>query len=100
MNFLVIQTAFLGDLVLTTSLINALRTLHPGCHITVVTVPSAAPVLAGLPGVDTIAYDKRGTRLLAGLWALRQKFGGRQFDTERQREASLWQKVPVPALQR
>jgi heptosyltransferase-2 len=80
MSFLIIQTAFLGDLVLTTSLINALRVLHPGCHITVVAVPRAAPVLAGLPGVEVIAYDKSKTRLLPGLWALRQKFGGRRFD--------------------
>jgi len=56
---LVIQTAFLGDVVLTTPLLTALSQQHPA--IDVVTTPAAAPLLETHPAVRrVIAYDKRG----------------------------------------
>jgi heptosyltransferase II len=56
---LVIQTAFLGDVVLTTPLLAALaRRTGP---VDVVTTPPAEPLLATHPAVRAvIAYDKRG----------------------------------------
>jgi len=55
----VIQTAFLGDVVLTTPLLAALAARHG--PVDVVTTPGAAPLLETHPAVRrVIPYDKRG----------------------------------------
>jgi len=55
---LVIQTAFLGDVILTTSLLSALAARHG--PVDVVTTPIAAPLLETHPAVrQVIPYDKR-----------------------------------------
>jgi heptosyltransferase-2 len=55
---LVIQTAFLGDVVLTTSLVSALAARHG--PVDLVTTPLAAPLLETHPGVRQVfPYDKR-----------------------------------------
>ncbi|HEX7024318.1 MAG TPA: glycosyltransferase family 9 protein [Gemmatimonadales bacterium] len=67
---LVIQTAFLGDVILTTGLLSHLAArLGP---VDVVTTPAARPLLESHPAVGrVIAYDKRGAdRGVAGLWRL------------------------------
>jgi len=65
----VIQTAFPGDVILTTPLIRraAERLKAP---VDVVVIPAAAPVLANNPHIrDVIVFDKKGKdRGLAGLW--------------------------------
>ncbi|HEY6092018.1 MAG TPA: lipopolysaccharide heptosyltransferase II [Gemmatimonadales bacterium] len=59
MSSLVIQTAFLGDVVLTTPLLAALAARHG--PVDVVTTPAAAPLLETHPAVhQVIPYDKRG----------------------------------------
>ncbi len=56
---LVIQTAFLGDVVLTTPLLTALAVRHG--PVDIVTTPAAAPLIETHPAVrQTISYDKRG----------------------------------------
>jgi heptosyltransferase-2 len=56
---LVIQTAFLGDVVLTTPLLTVLAQKHG--PVDVVTTPAAAPLLETHPAVGTVLrYDKRG----------------------------------------
>jgi lipopolysaccharide heptosyltransferase II len=56
---LVVQTAFLGDVVLTTPLLAALAARHG--PVDVVTTPGAAPLLETHPAVRrVIVYDKRG----------------------------------------
>jgi heptosyltransferase-2 len=67
---LVIQTAFLGDVVLTTPLLAALA--RDGGPVDVVATPAAAPLLEGHPAVRrVIRYDKRGAQAgLRGLWRL------------------------------
>ena len=66
---LVIQTAFLGDVVLTTPLLSALAERYG--PVDVVTTPAAAPLLEGHPAVrDVIRYDKTGRD--AGLGGLRR----------------------------
>lgn len=67
---LVIQTAFLGDVVLTTPLLSVLaRRYGP---VDVVTTPAAAPLLEGHPAVaEVVRYDKRGADAgPGGLWRL------------------------------
>src|SRR5204862_6163793 len=67
---LVVQTAFLGDVVLTTPLLPA-PPERPG-PVDVVTTPAAAALLETHPAVRRVrSYDKRGrARGLAGLLAL------------------------------
>jgi heptosyltransferase-2 len=56
---LVIQTAFLGDVVLTTPLLAALAARHG--PVDVVTTPAAAPLVETHPAVRRVVpYDKRG----------------------------------------
>ena len=56
---LVVQTAFLGDVVLTTPLLEALAERHSAVDL--LTTPAAAPLLETHPAVRrVIAYDKRG----------------------------------------
>src|SRR5690349_7860201 len=66
---LVVQTSFLGDVVLTTPLLAELARRGP---VDVVVRPDAAPLLARNPAVRrVIVYDKRGAaRGMRGLWAL------------------------------
>jgi heptosyltransferase-2 len=81
-SILVIQTAFVGDVVLTTPLLRALKTSAPAVRLTVVTTPAGANLLEGSPFVDArIAYRKKGSgsgplRLVRVLGAL----GAREFD--------------------
>ena len=57
---LVIQTAFLGDVVLTTPLLSVLAARHG--PVDVVTTPAAAGLLEGHPAVRSVLrYDKRGS---------------------------------------
>ena len=66
---LVVQTAFLGDVVLTTPLIAELARRGP---VDVVVRPDAAALLANDPHIRTlVVYDKRGAdRGLGGVWRL------------------------------
>jgi heptosyltransferase-2 len=76
---LVIQTAFLGDVVLTTPLLAALAAKHG--PVDVVTTPIAAPLLETHPAVrKVIAYDKRGTnRGWSGLRNLARTLKAEQY---------------------
>jgi heptosyltransferase-2 len=75
----VIQTAFLGDVVLTTPLLAALADRHG--PVDVVTTPAAAVLLETHPAVGTvIRYDKRGAdRGLRGLWTLGRRLRARRY---------------------
>jgi lipopolysaccharide heptosyltransferase II len=82
MRILVVQTAFLGDVVLTLPLIAAVRQRFAGAHIAVLTGPAHAPLLQQQAGVDAvIPYDKRGAqRGLRGLWRLVRQVHARRYD--------------------
>jgi heptosyltransferase-2 len=77
---LVIQTAFLGDVVLTTPLLARLaRRYGP---VDVVTTPAAAGLLTSHPDVTrVIRYDKRGAdRGIGGLWRTGGALRARRYD--------------------
>jgi heptosyltransferase-2 len=76
---LVVQTSFLGDMVLTTPLFAFLARSGP---VDVVCTPAAAALIANNPSVrDVIAYDKRGTeRGARGFAALASRLRARKYD--------------------
>ncbi len=80
MTSLVIQTAFLGDVVLTTPLLEALATRHG--PVDMVTTPAAASLVETHPAVRrVIPYDKRGAdRGLAGLIRLARTLRAGRYD--------------------
>ena len=74
---LVIQTAFLGDTVLTTPLIAELARRGP---VDVVTTPASAKLLLHHPGIrSVIPYDKRGTGI-GGFFSLARKLRAFSYD--------------------
>jgi hypothetical protein len=79
---LVIQTSFLGDVVLTTPLLAELASRGP---VDVVVTPQAAPLLVNHPAVrDVIAFDKRGADDgLGGLWRFARALRTRADGTSR-----------------
>ena len=80
MSSLVVQTAFLGDVVLTTPLLAALAARHG--PVDVVTTPAAAPLLETHLAVRRVVpYDKRGRdRGWAGLRALARRLRAEGYE--------------------
>lgn len=72
MTIAIVQTAFLGDVLLTLPLCAAIRQLMPDARIVFITTPTAAGFIDGLPYTDdVVAFDKRGVhRSGKGLRAL------------------------------
>jgi heptosyltransferase II len=79
---LVIQTAFIGDAILTLPLIQVLKLNYPQSFIDVIVVPRTAEIFAHHPAISNIIqYDKRGNdKGLKGLWRLRTKLGVQNYD--------------------
>jgi len=77
---LLIQTAFLGDVVLTTPLLAVLAERHG--PLEVVTTPAAAPLLETHPAVAAvIRYDKRAAdRGLVGIVRLARRLRARKYE--------------------
>jgi len=60
-NILIIQTAFLGDVILTTPLVKATRVLFPEAKISFLLIPQTKEILLHNPHVGQIlVYDKKG----------------------------------------
>lgn len=58
---LVVQTAFLGDLILTLPLIQATKDALPDAQVWALVIPATAEILSGHPAVTgCLVYDKRG----------------------------------------
>jgi len=78
----VIQTAFLGDVVLTTPLLQALRDRFPKAYLAVLVIPGTRDILAGHPGLDEVlVYDKKGgERGLRGFRSIVRRLAEKRFD--------------------
>lgn len=60
-NILVVQTAFIGDVILTLPMVERLKRSHPSANIDVAVIPRAAELMKGHPDVRrALVYDKRG----------------------------------------
>ncbi|MEK7667792.1 MAG: glycosyltransferase family 9 protein [Gemmatimonadota bacterium] len=85
----VIQTAFPGDVILTTPLIRraAERLKSP---VDVVVIPAAAPALANNPSIrDVVLFDKKGKdKGLAGTWRMVKLLRTRRYDVSYHAQAS------------
>jgi heptosyltransferase-2 len=82
MKILIIHTAFIGDIVLSTPLIKRLKELYPDSSITYVTTPIGASILRNNPNLDEIIeYDKRGEHKgIKGLFFLGKRLKYKSFD--------------------
>src|SRR5262249_33160709 len=76
------QTSFLGDVVLTTPLLSAVRERVRPRRLAVMVRPEAVPLVAGPPAVDDVLVDdKRGAdRGLGGLVRVARRLRRERFD--------------------
>ena len=79
---LIINLAFIGDVLLSTPVARALRERYPGAVIDMLVIPLAAPIARGNPYVDNVwEYDKRGKHKNArNLWALIRFLRSQHYD--------------------
>jgi heptosyltransferase II len=80
-NILIIQTAFLGDVILTLPLAQVVKEFFAFSAIDMVVTPAAANVLSGHPSIrHIIQYDKRGVdRGIRGLLKLASRLRKEQY---------------------
>ncbi|MBW2700822.1 MAG: lipopolysaccharide heptosyltransferase II [Deltaproteobacteria bacterium] len=56
----IVQTAFVGDVVFSSPLVHAVKQAQPDCHVAMMVQPDKAEVAACIPGVDEVLpFDKR-----------------------------------------
>ena len=81
-NILVVQTAFIGDLILTLPLVQICKKLFPASAIDVVVTPDGKELCANHPDIrEAIAFDKRGAdRGVGGLMRLSRSLRSRFYD--------------------
>lgn len=61
MNILIIHTAFIGDIVLSTALVSKIKIKYPDSNIYYLTTPTGREILKNNPKIkEIIVYDKRG----------------------------------------
>ena len=79
-NILIIQTAFLGDVILLTPLIRAVKKLYPQTHIDVLAVPQSGGVLDNNPHLRRVlTFDKRRNKWRA-FWQTLRRLRGEKYD--------------------
>ena len=81
-NVLVMQSAFLGDSLLTLPLLRRLKDVMPQARVTVLTLAKTADIFRGAPWVDEVILDdKRGVHGgLRGPWIIAAELKARGFD--------------------
>lgn len=78
---LIVQTGFLGDVVLSTPVFDAVARKYPGAKLTVLTTPAAISLIKYHPAVsEIIAFDKRKTDSgVAGLLRMAKRLRALRF---------------------
>lgn len=78
---LVVQTGFLGDVILTTPLLSGIRRCFPSAHVTVLCTPQAKALLEGNPDLQEVLTDnKKGDgKGWLGLWRQARELRKRGF---------------------
>lgn len=103
MKAVIIQTAFLGDAILTTPMFAAFKRFFKDAELTAVLRPDGAQLLAGLPALnEIIPYDKKKKhRGISGIRRLASELRDRQFDvllsphgSHRTSFVSMFSKIP------
>lgn len=79
---LVIQTAFIGDVVLTLPLVQVLKEFFAGVAVDIMVVPRSAEVCRGHPDLaGVVVYDKRGNqRGIGGILRMARDLRARKYD--------------------
>ncbi len=79
---LVIHTAFIGDIVLSTPLLRKIKDIYPNSDITYVTTPAGAAILRNNPNIsEIIEYDKRGKHKgILGIYQLGKRLKYENFN--------------------
>jgi len=79
---LVVQTAYLGDIILTTPLLSALKAIFPKSYLALLTTPVGKSALSGLKELDEIIiYDKHNTEKgLGAFWKKVKELRAKHFD--------------------
>lgn len=82
MKILIVQTSFLGDTILSTPVIEGIKTLHPDAELWMMTTPLSSHLVAHDPLISgVIPYDKRGSaKGLKGLRAMAAQVKAMGFD--------------------
>ncbi len=82
MKILLVQTSFLGDIVLSTPVIAGIKKIFPESELWLLTTPLGAKLLSGDPSIDGILeFDKHGKdRGVAKLFAMAGIIRGHGFD--------------------
>ncbi len=81
MRILIVQTSFLGDVVLSTPVFAAIRKHFPDAHVTVMVRPESAAILAGHPAIDEVLVDdKHGATHGWGTWRTIRQLREHRFD--------------------
>ncbi|MGL4629044.1 glycosyltransferase family 9 protein [Cetobacterium sp.] len=82
MKILIIHTAFIGDIVLSTPLLKRIKDVYPEAKITYVTTPVGASILRNNENItEIIEYDKRGVHSgVKGLIALGRRLRYENFN--------------------
>ncbi len=81
MRILIVQTSFLGDVVLSTPVFAAIRKHFPDAHVAVMVRPESAGILADHPAVDEVLVDdKHGATHGWGTWRTVRQLRERRFD--------------------
>jgi len=82
MRILIVQTGFLGDIILSTPVIKGIKDLYPDSRIFFLTTPAGRLLIENDPLVDqVIVYDKRGKEKgLKGIFLTAKKITDLKFD--------------------
>ena len=81
-NILIVRTDRLGDVVLTTPAIAALRCAYPKAKISILISPSTREIVEGNPNIDEILIDDRkgSHNGFLGFWRLVREIKNKKFD--------------------